>query len=99
MSWVETELREQPEALARFLASEEDTARSLARQLDDVDYVFIVSRGSSSVSQIRVSALASRSISRSLWNGVGVMRRFSAVWLRRAVVLYGTIAAIVLLVK
>ena len=31
--------------------------------------------------------------------GVGLMRRFSAVWLRRAVVLYGTIAAIVLLVK
>ncbi len=30
--------------------------------------------------------------------GVGLMRRFSAVWLRRAVVLYGTIAAIVLLV-
>jgi uncharacterized membrane protein YfcA len=30
--------------------------------------------------------------------GVGIMRRFSPVWLRRAVILYGTIAAIVLLV-
>jgi glucosamine--fructose-6-phosphate aminotransferase (isomerizing) len=48
MSWVETELREQPEALSRFLAREEQTARSLARQLDDIQYVFIASRGSSS---------------------------------------------------
>ncbi|HYY03058.1 MAG TPA: SIS domain-containing protein [Gaiellaceae bacterium] len=47
MSWVETELREQPAALARFLAAEEATARMLARELDDVDYVFIASRGSS----------------------------------------------------
>lgn len=30
--------------------------------------------------------------------GVGVMRRFSPAWLRRAVVVYGTVAAIVMLV-
>jgi glucosamine--fructose-6-phosphate aminotransferase (isomerizing) len=48
MSWVETELREQPAALARFLAAEEATARMLARELADIDYVFIASRGSSS---------------------------------------------------
>src|SRR5437763_5048627 len=48
MSWVETELREQPAALARFLAAEEATARMLARELGDVEYVFIASRGSSS---------------------------------------------------
>jgi glutamine---fructose-6-phosphate transaminase (isomerizing) len=48
VSWVETELRAQPDALARFLAAEEATARTLARELDDVAYVFIASRGSSS---------------------------------------------------
>jgi glucosamine--fructose-6-phosphate aminotransferase (isomerizing) len=48
MSWVEAELREQPDALARFFAAEEATARMLARELDDIEYVFIASRGSSS---------------------------------------------------
>src|SRR5690348_4042977 len=47
MSWVEQELREQPEALARFLEREEETARAIADGLGDVDYVFIASRGSS----------------------------------------------------
>ena len=50
MSWVEAELREQPAALERFLAAEsahvEDIARGLVR--DDVRYLLIVSRGSSS---------------------------------------------------
>src|SRR6184192_3033314 len=50
MSWVEAELREQPAALERFLAAEsahvEDIARGLLR--DDVRYLLIVSRGSSS---------------------------------------------------
>ena len=36
--------------------------------------ITLVSRGSSSVSQISRSALASPSINRSLWKGVGVMR-------------------------
>jgi glutamine---fructose-6-phosphate transaminase (isomerizing) len=48
VSWVETELREQPAALARFLAAEEASARMLARELADIEYVFIASRGSSS---------------------------------------------------
>jgi glucosamine--fructose-6-phosphate aminotransferase (isomerizing) len=48
VSLVETELREQPSSLARFLAAEEATARTLAHELEDVDYVFIASRGSSS---------------------------------------------------
>ena len=50
MSWVETELREQPTALERFLAAETAHATEIARNLirDDVNYLLIVSRGSSS---------------------------------------------------
>src|SRR5919206_2563562 len=50
MSWVETELREQPAALERFLAAETAHATEIARGLvrDDVNYLLIVSRGSSS---------------------------------------------------
>jgi glucosamine--fructose-6-phosphate aminotransferase (isomerizing) len=50
MSWVEAELREQPAALERFLAAESAQAPSLARDLlrDDVRYLLIASRGSSS---------------------------------------------------
>jgi glutamine---fructose-6-phosphate transaminase (isomerizing) len=48
VSLVETELREQPAALARFLAAEEATARALVHELEDVEYAFIASRGSSS---------------------------------------------------
>jgi glucosamine--fructose-6-phosphate aminotransferase (isomerizing) len=50
MSWVETELREQPAALERFLAAETAHATEIARNLirDDVSYLLIVSRGSSS---------------------------------------------------
>jgi glucosamine--fructose-6-phosphate aminotransferase (isomerizing) len=50
MSWVETELREQPAALERFLAAETAHATEIARGLvrDDVSYLLIVSRGSSS---------------------------------------------------
>jgi glutamine---fructose-6-phosphate transaminase (isomerizing) len=50
MSWVETELREQPAALERFLAAETAHATEIARSLigDDVNYLLIVSRGSSS---------------------------------------------------
>jgi glutamine---fructose-6-phosphate transaminase (isomerizing) len=50
MSWVETELREQPTALERFLAAETAHAMEIARGLirDDVRYLLIVSRGSSS---------------------------------------------------
>src|SRR5919197_4884193 len=49
MSWVETELREQPIALERFLAAETANATEIARGLvrDDVHYLLIVSRGSS----------------------------------------------------
>jgi glucosamine--fructose-6-phosphate aminotransferase (isomerizing) len=49
MSWVETELREQPAALERFLASEGAKADELARELAraDVRYLLIASRGSS----------------------------------------------------
>jgi glucosamine--fructose-6-phosphate aminotransferase (isomerizing) len=49
MSWVELELREQPDALARFLAAESDRVGELARDLlrKDVRYVLIASRGSS----------------------------------------------------
>jgi len=49
MSWVETELREQPVALERFLASETAQATRIARGLvrDDIRYLLIVSRGSS----------------------------------------------------
>jgi glutamine---fructose-6-phosphate transaminase (isomerizing) len=50
MSWVEAELREQPAALERFLAAESAHAREIVRGLvlDDVRYLLIVSRGSSS---------------------------------------------------
>src|SRR5690242_8410445 len=50
MSWVETELREQPAALERFLAAETAHATEIARGLvrADVSYLLIVSRGSSS---------------------------------------------------
>ena len=50
MSWVETELREQPAALERFLAAETANATEIARSLigADVNYLLIVSRGSSS---------------------------------------------------
>jgi glutamine---fructose-6-phosphate transaminase (isomerizing) len=50
MSWVETELREQPAALERFLAAESANAAEIARGLvrEDVRYLLIVSRGSSS---------------------------------------------------
>jgi glucosamine--fructose-6-phosphate aminotransferase (isomerizing) len=50
MSWVEAELREQPAALERFLAAESAHATEIARGLirEDVRYLLIVSRGSSS---------------------------------------------------
>jgi glucosamine--fructose-6-phosphate aminotransferase (isomerizing) len=50
MSWVETELREQPVALERFLAAETAHATQIAQGLvrDDVHYLLVVSRGSSS---------------------------------------------------
>ena len=50
MSWVEAELREQPAALERFLAAESAHATEIARELvrEDVRYLLIVSRGSSS---------------------------------------------------
>ena len=49
MSWVETELREQPEALERFLEAEQGNAVALAQELvqADVRYLLIASRGSS----------------------------------------------------
>jgi glutamine---fructose-6-phosphate transaminase (isomerizing) len=50
MSWVESELRDQPAALERFFAAESPRAAEIARGLigDDVRYLLIVSRGSSS---------------------------------------------------
>jgi glucosamine--fructose-6-phosphate aminotransferase (isomerizing) len=50
MSWLEAELREQPAALERFLAAETAQAPAIVRGLlrDDVRYLLIVSRGSSS---------------------------------------------------
>jgi glucosamine--fructose-6-phosphate aminotransferase (isomerizing) len=50
MSWLEAELREQPEALARLLERQEATARKAAAAFRDGDvrYVLIASRGSSS---------------------------------------------------
>ena len=50
MSWVEAELREQPAALERFLAAESAHANEVARGRirEDVRYLLIVSRGSSS---------------------------------------------------
>jgi glutamine---fructose-6-phosphate transaminase (isomerizing) len=50
MSWVEAELREQPVALERFLAAEAAQAGPIVHNLlrDDVRYLLIASRGSSS---------------------------------------------------
>jgi glutamine---fructose-6-phosphate transaminase (isomerizing) len=50
VSWLESELREQPEALARLLEREGTRAREIAGVFagDDVRYVLIASRGSSS---------------------------------------------------
>src|SRR5947208_5456975 len=50
MSWVEAELREQPVALERFLTAESAHAPGIVRALlrEDVHYLLIVSRGSSS---------------------------------------------------
>src|SRR5712691_10548428 len=50
MSWLETELREQPAALARLLDRQGARAAELAAAFrpDDVRYVLIASRGSSS---------------------------------------------------
>jgi glutamine---fructose-6-phosphate transaminase (isomerizing) len=49
MSWVEAELREQPDALERLIAAEEEHAVALRDELlrDDVRYLLIASRGSS----------------------------------------------------
>lgn len=49
MSWVESELREQPAALDRFLAAESAQASRIVRDLlrHDVRYLLIASRGSS----------------------------------------------------
>ena len=49
MSWLETELREQPAALERLLELQRDQAREIAGIFgrDDVQYVLIASRGSS----------------------------------------------------
>ena len=50
MSWLETELRAQPEALARLLEQQGDAAREAAKLFhgNDIRYVLIASRGSSS---------------------------------------------------
>src|SRR6184192_346663 len=50
MSWLETELREQPAALARLLDQQGARAAEVAAAFrrDDVRYVLIASRGSSS---------------------------------------------------
>jgi glutamine---fructose-6-phosphate transaminase (isomerizing) len=50
MSWLETELREQPEALARLLERESNRVGEVAAAFkrDDVRYILIASRGSSS---------------------------------------------------
>src|SRR5438067_13753266 len=50
MSWLETELREQPAALARLLDQQGGRAAEVAAAFrrDDVRYVLIASRGSSS---------------------------------------------------
>jgi glutamine---fructose-6-phosphate transaminase (isomerizing) len=50
MSWLEDELLEQPHALARLIERQQGTARRVAQLLarDDVQYVLIASRGSSS---------------------------------------------------
>src|SRR5919201_99682 len=50
MSWLEAELHEQPAALARLLERQGEHARSVAAAFhhDDIRYVLIASRGSSS---------------------------------------------------
>jgi len=50
VSWLESELQEQPTALARLIAQQSDRAREIAQIFarDDVQYVLIASRGSSS---------------------------------------------------
>jgi glutamine---fructose-6-phosphate transaminase (isomerizing) len=50
VSWLEAELREQPNALARLLVSQASQAREIAQVFarDDVKYILIASRGSSS---------------------------------------------------
>ena len=50
MSWLEDELQEQPAALARLIERQAVVARRIAQLLarDDVKYVLIASRGSSS---------------------------------------------------
>ena len=50
MSWLEDELRDQPAALARLIERQQQNARAIAALLsaDDVKYVLIASRGSSS---------------------------------------------------
>ena len=50
MSWLEDELTEQPAALARLIERQREAARAVAAVLsrDDVRYVLIASRGSSS---------------------------------------------------
>src|SRR3954452_685918 len=50
LSWLESELNEQPSALATLLGRQQDAARAIASILgrDDVKYVLIASRGSSS---------------------------------------------------
>jgi glucosamine--fructose-6-phosphate aminotransferase (isomerizing) len=50
VSWLESELREQPAALARLLDSQASRAGEVAAALrrDDVQYILIASRGSSS---------------------------------------------------
>jgi glutamine---fructose-6-phosphate transaminase (isomerizing) len=50
MSWLEAELREQPQALARLLERQETAARAAAAvfRRGDIRYVLIASRGSSS---------------------------------------------------
>ena len=49
MTFLDAELREQPEALARLLERQADNARDVGElfRRDDVDYVLIASRGSS----------------------------------------------------
>jgi glucosamine--fructose-6-phosphate aminotransferase (isomerizing) len=50
VSWLEAELREQPGSLARLLERQREQAREIARVFagDDVRYILIASRGSSS---------------------------------------------------
>ena len=50
MTWVEAELREQPLALERFFRAESERTVEIARTLvhEDVKYLLIASRGSSS---------------------------------------------------